>query len=348
MRNAVQNQAEQDDDLRSVCVIGGTRYFGRHLVTLLRDAGVRVTLVNRGSTEPPPGVDHVRADRSDGTALAEALGDRTFDAVVDQVLYTPAQAAVARRVFAGRTGRYVMTSTMEVYDPATSPLLRGTPGRPVAEEAVDPTGWAVDPGLPWHDPAAIVRHFGEATAYAEGKRQAEAVLAADPPFSWASVRSAHVLGGGARDFTGRLAHYTGLIAAGRPVAVHERPQPTSFVRHEEIAAALVRVAASPAVGAVNACSARPLDAIELCELIADRLGTTARYRRAEGADHSPFSFDRWYPMDDRRAVSLGLAFSPTAHWLPGAVDEAVEATRADEAVGAAGAAGAAGADGKAA
>ncbi|MFJ4671192.1 NAD-dependent epimerase/dehydratase family protein [Kitasatospora purpeofusca] len=312
---------------RRVAVIGGTRYFGRHLVALLRDAGTEVTLINRGSAPPPPGVDHVLADRDAEAALTAALGERTFDAVIDQVLYTPAQAVVARRVFADRTPRYVMTSTMEVYDPATSPLVRTTPGVPVAEEAVDPEHWPVDLDLPWHDPAALVRHFGEATAYAEGKRQAEAVLAAGwPPFSWASVRSAHVLGGGALDFTGRLAHFTGAVAAGRPVAVHEHPQPTSFVRHEEIAAALVAVAASSSVGAVNAASAEPLDAVGLSELIAGRLGTTARYQPAEGADHAPFSFDRWYPMDTRRAGTLGLSFSPLGSWLPAAVAEAVAAT----------------------
>lgn len=308
--------------MRNVCVIGGSRYFGLNLVTLLRDSGARVTLVNRGSTAPPPGVDHVRADRSDEAGLAAALGGRGFDAVIDQVLYTPVQAAVARRVFAGRTDRYVMTSTMEVYDPATSPRVLTTPGVPVAEEVVDPTDPAARPELPWHDPAALARHADEATRYAEGKRQAEAVLAQDPPFSWASVRSAHVLGGGARDFTGRLAHYTELIAAGRPVAVHARPQPTSFVHHEEIAAALVRTAASTAVGPLNAGSPDALDVVALCELIADRLGTTARYRVAAGADASPFSFDRWYPMDNRRAVELGLHFSPAADWLPGAVAEA--------------------------
>ncbi|MFE6749861.1 NAD-dependent epimerase/dehydratase family protein [Kitasatospora purpeofusca] len=311
---------------RRVAVIGGTRYFGRHLVALLRDAGTEVTLINRGSAAAPPGVDHLLADRDDEDTLTAALGDRSFDAVIDQVLYTPVQAVVARRVFADRTPRYVMTSTIEVYNPATSPLVRTTPGTPVPEEAVDPARWPVDLDLPWHDPAALVRHFGETTAYAEGKRQAEAVLAAgQPPFDWASVRSAHVLGGGALDFTGRLAHFTGAVAAGRPVAVHEHPQPSSFVRHEEIAAALVAVAASSAVGAVNAASAETLDAVGLSELIAGQLGTTARFRPAEGADHAPYSFDRWYPMDTRRARTLGLSFSPLGSWLPAAVAEAVAA-----------------------
>ncbi|WP_406193733.1 reductase [Kitasatospora sp. NBC_01560] len=341
MRNPTSNQ------LRDVCVIGGSRYFGLHLVTLLRDSGARVTVINRGSTPPPPGVDHVVADRSDEAGLTAALGARTFDAVIDQVLYTPAEAAVARRVFDGRTGRYVMTSTMEVYDPATSPLVRTAPGVPVSEDTVDPLRpGAAGPDAAWSGAArsgaaglganrqpAADRYPDEATRYAEGKRRAEAVLAQDAPFSWASVRSAHVLGGGARDFTGRLAHYVERIAAGRPIAVHEQPQPTSFVQHREIAAALVELAGSTATGAVNACSAEPLDVVALCELVADRLGTTARYREATGADASPFSFDRWYPMDQRRAAGLGLHFSPLAQWLPGAVAEAVaDAAAGDAAV----------------
>ncbi|WP_030272714.1 NAD-dependent epimerase/dehydratase family protein [Streptomyces sp. NRRL B-24484] len=310
--------------MRNVCIIGGSRYFGLHLVSLFRDAGAAVTLVNRGSAAPPPGVDHVRADRSDEAALAAALGDRTFDAVVDQVLYTPVQAAVACRVFAGRTPRYVMTSTMEVYDPATSPLLAAADA-PVTEDLVDPAAWAVDPDLPWHDPEALARYFDAATAYAEGKRQAEAVLARSAPFSWASVRSAHVLGGGDRDFTGRLAHYVERIAAGRPVAVHRDARPTSFVHHREIAAVLARAAASEATGPLNACSHGSLTAVGLSELIAERLGTTARYRTADGADVSPYSFDRAYAMDNGRAAALGFPFSRTADWLPGAVDEAAAA-----------------------
>ncbi|MFD9124286.1 NAD-dependent epimerase/dehydratase family protein [Kitasatospora sp. NPDC059571] len=310
----------------NVCVIGGSRYFGLHLVTLLQRSGARVTVVNRGSAPPPPGTEHLVADRSDEASLTAALGGRTFDAVVDQVLYTPAQAAVARRVFAGRTPRYVMTSTMEVYDPATSPLVPAATG-PVDEDAVDPAGWPVDPALPWHDPAALARHFGEPAAYAEGKRQAEAVLAHDAPFSWASVRSAHVLGGGAQDFTGRLAHYVERIAAGRPVAVHPAARPTSFVHHREIAAFLARTAAGDATGPLNACSDGALTAVELSALVAERLGTSARLRSPEGGDASPFSFDRDYAMDNGRAAALGFRFSRTADWLPGAIDEAAAGVR---------------------
>ncbi|MEV7612502.1 NAD-dependent epimerase/dehydratase family protein [Streptomyces sp. NPDC089799] len=320
--------------MRNICVIGGSRYFGRHLVELLRDAGARVTVVNRGSAPVPEGVTHVVADRDDERQLRAALGSRTFDVVIDQVLYTPAQAAVARGVFAGRTGRYVMTSTMEVYDPATFPetfpetfpqslpaaFPAALPAAPAAgllrtEDVLDPVGRPV-PGVP--------AGADEATAYAEGKRQAESVLLTDPLFPTAVVRTAHVLGGGRADFTGRLAHYADRISAGLPVLAHRSAYPTSFIHHREIADFLHWTAGSPFTGPVNACSHGALDVAGLSGLVGDRAGRRPRFSYVDsGSAASPFSFDRSYAMDNARATRLGFTFGHVTDWLPQAVDEAL-------------------------
>ncbi|GAB2603195.1 SDR family oxidoreductase [Streptomyces capparidis] len=319
--------------MQQICVIGGSRYFGRHLIHLLRAAGARVTVVNRGSAPPPPGTDHVVADRDDEEALRRALGARTFDAVVDQVCYTPLQAAVARRVFAGRAARYVMTSTMEVYDPATFPSPRPPAAAPVLESAVDPARWAVRWDLPWRSPAALTGLLGEAAAYAEGKRQAEAVFSRDPVFPFAAVRSAHVLGGGPRDFTGRLRHYVERVRAGRPVAVHRDPAPTSFVHHEEIAAFLRWAATRPdaVTGPVNAASHGSLTVTDLCDAVAAATASASPvYRIApEGEPASPFSFDRPYAMSNARAAALGFPFTAVTDWLPRAVAESAVESPAD-------------------
>ncbi|MDI2125972.1 NAD-dependent epimerase/dehydratase family protein [Yinghuangia seranimata] len=325
--------------MRNVLVIGGSRYFGKILVERLRDAGDRVTVLNRGSAVPPAGVGHVVADRSDEAALAAALGAAEFDVVLDQVLYNPADAAVAGRVFTGRAGRYVMTSTMEVYDPATSAVLPApVPGRPVAEDAVDPAGWKVDEEL-WRDPARVAALYDEATAYAEGKRQAEAVLARGAvALPYAAVRSAHVVGGGAQDFTGRLAHYVERIAQGRPVVVHSDPYETSFVGHRDVAAFLHAVAGSDAVGPVNACMTAPLSVLDLAVLVGERVGRAPVFAapgevpgEVPGEEVSPYSFDRYYAMDNRRAEALwgaavgrGAAarFGRTVDTLAEAVDAA--------------------------
>ncbi|MCB5163855.1 NAD-dependent epimerase/dehydratase family protein [Streptomyces bambusae] len=308
--------------MQKICVIGGNRYFGTLLVQRLQAAGHHVTVINRGSAAPPAGVEHLVADRDDETALTAALASRTFDVVVDQVCYTPVQAAIAARAFRGRTRRYVMTSTIEVYDPATGARHAVPPGTPVPEEAVDAAAWPVDEGLPWHDDSYRDAH------YAEGKRQAEAVLTRHGDFAFAAVRSAHVLGGGAQEFTGRLAHYADRIGRGEPVAVHPAVLPTVFVHWEELAAVLLWAATgTDFTGGVNACSDGLLDVRDLGAVVAAGTGREPAYRVvAAGEEASPFSVDRHYAMSNARAKRLGFVFSRTADWLPGAVAETLVAS----------------------
>ncbi|WP_128374430.1 NAD-dependent epimerase/dehydratase family protein [Streptomyces cavernae] len=303
----------------TICVIGGSRYFGKLLVRRLHAAGHRVTVVNRGSSPPPPGVEHLVADRDDAVALTTALGSRSFDVVVDQVCYTPAQAAVAARVFGDRARRYVMTSTIEVYDPATAAVPEIRRGVPVTEESVDPGAWPVRMELPWRDEAFREAH------YAEGKRQAEAVLARDGRLEFASVRSAHVLGGGAQEFTRRLAYYVERVVRGAEIPVHADVLPTVFIEHRELADVLLWAAtATDFTGPVNACSDGLLDVRELAGAIAARTGREPVYRTvADGEEASPFSFDRYYAMSNARATSLGFRFSRTTDWLPAAIAEAL-------------------------
>ncbi|SDM67090.1 NAD-dependent epimerase/dehydratase family protein [Allokutzneria albata] len=265
--------------MKTVCVIGGSRHFGRDLVLNLRDAGVGVTLVNRGSTAPPPGVDHLVTDRAD---LDAALGTRTFDVVVDQVCYTRADAETAVEAFAGRTARYVMTSTIEVYEHVRAEA-------PLPETAVD-------------------LHATAPQGYGQGKREAEAVFATTAPFDFVAVRSGHVLGG--NDFTGRLAHYVDRVRDGRPIVVRPRNHPSSFIHHREIAELLGWAALADFTGPVNARSHGELSVFALCEQIpGDPVFEV-------GEDASPFAFGHYYGMDNSRAAELGFTFSRTEDWLP--------------------------------
>jgi nucleoside-diphosphate-sugar epimerase len=292
-----------------VLVIGGNRYVGKRLLARLLAAGHRVTVLNRGSSPPPAGVEHLRADRDDEGSLTGALGSRSFDVVVDQVCYTPRQAAIAHRVFSGRTRRYVMTSTVEVYEYEDSPAL-------VREEAVDPATVPVDLELPWDDPAFLETHYGE------GKRQAEAVFAAGcAALPYAAVRVAHVLGG-EDDFTGRLAHYAERIRTGEPIAVPAVNRPATYVYVEEIARFLAWAAGEDFTGPVNAASSGALSTEELCVAVTAHVpGGRAEFRPVEVGEVSPFSFRRSYGMDNTRAVRLGFTFGEARQWLPRAVAE---------------------------
>lgn len=293
---------------REVLVIGGNRYFGKRLIARLLAAGDRVTVLNRGSSAPPPGTTHLTADRDDENSLNSVLGSRVFDVVVDQVCYTPRQAAIARRVFAGRTRRYLMTSTVEVYE------YEDTIAR-VRETDVDPPSVPVDLQLPWNELEFLDAHYGE------GKRQAEAVFAAEPAFPWAAVRVAHVLGGD-DDFTGRLADFADRIRTGEPIVVPTVNHPATYIYVEEIADFLFWAVGQDFTGPINAASHGTLTTRQLCEAVAAHVpGGEVVFQEAEVGEVSPFSFRRFYGMDNSRAVRLGFTFGNARQWLGRAVAE---------------------------
>ncbi|NUR92812.1 MAG: reductase, partial [Nonomuraea sp.] len=88
---------------------------------------------------------------------------------------------------------------------------------------------------------------------------------------------------------------------------------------EEIAGVLFWAAGADFTGAVNACSNGELDVTALCELIAAETGRRPRYRPVDGPEASPYSFDRYYAMDNGRATRLGHRFATVTDWLPAAV-----------------------------
>ncbi|MCP2322851.1 nucleoside-diphosphate-sugar epimerase [Hamadaea flava] len=205
-----------------------------------------------------------------------------------------------------------MTSTIEVYDPLSSAWLLPAPlGVPVAEETIDLSTWPVDLSEPWSDPA-----FRD-SAYGEGKRQAEAVLAG-AAFPVASVRCGHVVGGAAADFTGRLAYYADRLRRDEPIEVPTTAYVSSFITDRQIADVLTWAVGADFTGPVNAASAR-FDVYELCAALAG--ATAPRYTSGT----SPYAFDRWYAMDTSRLSALGMKLPDAAAWLPAVAAEAMAA-----------------------
>ncbi len=103
-----------------ILVLGGTRFVGRAVVVEALRAGCRVTLFNRGVTNPDlfPKVEKLRGDRS--TDLS-ALRGRDWDAVIDVAAYEPSVVDRSVEVLRDSVDRYVFVSTLSVYaDHATT------------------------------------------------------------------------------------------------------------------------------------------------------------------------------------------------------------------------------------
>ncbi|UXI67723.1 NAD-dependent epimerase/dehydratase family protein [Tahibacter amnicola] len=305
---------------KKILVIGGTRYFGRRLVLQLLGAGHRVTVATRGLAPDAFGtrVSRIRVDRRDAAAMRRAFaGAGDLDVVFDQMCYSPRDAAVAADLFAGRVGRYVMASTIEVYRD-----LYGRQQTPFKESDLDLDNVAVDTGAPWDDPAWADDHYGL------GKRMAEAVFTRQPQLPFVSARIAHVLG--ADDFTGRLAYYVELAREGRALRHSCPASPTSFIDADDIAAFLAWSGDRDFLGPVNV-TAGAMSAEQLFARIARVLGATG-HRLPCPADEpgrwSPFDYAQSYVMDGSRAMALGYRFDSGFECLDDLVRQSIAASGA--------------------
>ncbi|HEU5418904.1 MAG TPA: NAD-dependent epimerase/dehydratase family protein [Streptosporangiaceae bacterium] len=97
-------------------VLGGTHHVGRAVVEVALARGDQVTTVNRGVSGPDTaGARTLRADRTDQAALAAALGDETWDAVIDTWSYAPRVVLDAATLLKDRAGHYGYVSSRSVY-----------------------------------------------------------------------------------------------------------------------------------------------------------------------------------------------------------------------------------------
>ena len=98
-------------------LIGGTGTISLAVTRLLARQGWQVYLLNRGSrnSQVPEGVHLIRADMNDEAAVRAALGEMRFDCVCQFIGFVPAQVERDIRLFSGRTGQYLYTSSASAY-----------------------------------------------------------------------------------------------------------------------------------------------------------------------------------------------------------------------------------------
>lgn len=115
----------------TVLFLGGTGTISTACAALAVERGVDLTLVTRGRNDhrAPDGAEVLHADVRDPAALAAALGDRTFDVVVDWFAFTPDHVEDDLDLFAGRTGQFVFISSASAYQipPRSLPTTEATP-----------------------------------------------------------------------------------------------------------------------------------------------------------------------------------------------------------------------------
>lgn len=275
-----------------VLVLGGTRFFGKHLVRSLLEAGHQVTVATRGLTADPFGnaVERVQVDHNAPKSMAAVFAGRRFDVVYDNLVYC--SNAVRYTLDAVKGDRYIMTSSSSVYNP----LKLGS-----KETDFNPLSYP----LRWNN--------RENCSYAEGKRQAEAALSQlyCSDRNWVAVRFPFVLG--EDDYTGRFRFYLSHLMTDLPMWIDNPESQMSFISSREAGTFLAWLVDRELTGAVNACSG---GTISLKELLA--YGQKKSRRKAvivPYGEPAPFNGTPAYWLDTAKAERAGFQFTILDSWL---------------------------------
>jgi len=209
-----------------VLVLGGTRFVGRSVATAAVARGDQVTVVNRGHRPALDGVRALVGDRLAPGGLA-ALGDGTWDAVVDTWSADPAAVRSAAAVLKGRAGHYTYVSSRSVYaEGATPPLNEDNP--------------VVDP-----DKTDFL--------YAAQKRAGE--LAAEQEFTGPVLLARAGLILGPHEDVGRLPWWLTRLARGGPTLAPSPPDlPLQYIDARDLAIFVLDAAARGLAGPYNLVS----------------------------------------------------------------------------------------------
>ncbi len=214
----------------NILVIGGTRFFGVHLVWELIRCGHKVTIATRGVRKDPFGkyVSRLTMDLTDLHSIRSALCGRMYDVVFDNIGYSSNE--IKHILDNLKCGRFIHTSTAGVYK---------LDHFDITEDEFD--GNSI--GLVWCDRKEM--------PYDDVKRQAEAVLCQKyQGLDWSAVRLPVVLG--RNDYTNRLLFYVERVLLQKPMHINNLDSQLGFANAEEIGRFLAFLCEKKKTGPVNA------------------------------------------------------------------------------------------------
>ncbi len=233
-----------------ILVLGGTRFFGRHLVNALLCHNHTVTVLTRSESYAPfvKPVHKISVDRADKNALAAALHGQVYDIVYDNIAY--ASEDVRGILDIVQCTQYILTSTTAVYTPLQNN---------VQETQFNPLAYP----LKW-----LCRADAD---YAETKRQAEcALFGAYPHIKSVAVRFPYVIG--PDDYTNRLYFYVAHIIKQTPMLIDNFDCPMGFVLSNEAGAMLAHFSIGEYEGIYNGCNMGSISIADIAQYVQRKTG----------------------------------------------------------------------------
>ena len=279
-----------------VLVLGGTRFFGVHMVREFLRQGDEVTVATRGLRKDEFGdsVNRVTIERSSSESLAKAFAGKTYDIICDDV------KALLENV---KCKRYIMTSTGSVYYDFKLNLK---------EEDFNP----FTNELKWCK--------SDDFTYDEIKRQAEtAIFNHYTAQEAAAVRFPYVIGND--DYTKRLYFYVDHIVNSKPMNIDNFDEQIAFIRSDDAGKFLVYLAKSSFTGPINACAQGTITIREIIDYVENKTSIKAIYD--ESAENGAYNGTPSFYLNTEKAESMGYKFLPLKSWIYELLDEFIACAR---------------------
>ena len=293
----------------NILVLGGTRFFGIHMVNALLEAGHEVTLATRGNAKDSFGdrVKRVIVERTSDESMKQAFQGKHYDVVIDKLAYCSNDLKIAMDNI--DCDRYIHMSSTAVYAPKKPNTV---------EEDFDgrerPVIWCGRADFP----------------YDEIKRQAEYALWQEyPDRNWLAVRYPVVLG--KDDYTERLKFYVDHVINSIPMYIDNIDYQMSYIRSDEAGRFMAFLADKDITGAVNGASSGTISLREVISYVEEKTGKKAVLVRDDKAvkevedtdgsaasdtiDKAPYNGDPEFSINTDKAKKLGFEFTDIREWI---------------------------------
>lgn len=288
----------------NILVLGGTRFFGIHLVKCLLSRGDHVTIATRGNIKAPFGdeVESIIIERSTELSIKNALRGKYYDVIYDNLVYSSNDIKYLLDNI--NCKQYIITSTTSVYDKHLNTV----------EEDFNPRI------------GDVIWCSGSEYDYSKRKRYAEMALFQKYESQKAiAVRFPFVIG--QDDYTNRLYFYVEHVVKKKPMYIENVNCQMGFVRSDEAGKFLAYLSKTDFTGSINGSSIGTISIKAILDYVIQE--TNIEPMLSESGEKAPYNGERDYSISTERAQQLGFEFSDLKGWIYGLLDHYITKAKLD-------------------
>ena len=283
-----------------ILVIGGTRYFGIHMVNKLLEQGHEVTIATRGKTPDSYGdkVERITIQRTNEESMREALQGKHFDVVIDKIAYCSNDIRYVMDYV--DCDKYIYMSSTSVYNPKHMNTVES-----------DFDGYSKD--FVWCDRKEF--------PYEQIKRQAEyALWQKYSGKNWIAVRYPFAIG--KDDYTKRLLFYVEHVIKSEPMYIDNIDYQMSYIRSDEAGDFIAYLVDKDVNGAINGSASGTISLREVIGYVEEKTGKCAVLNKHGEA--APYNGEPEYSISTDKAEKIGYHFSNLKDWIYELLDYYIE------------------------